>query len=87
MSVMVLSIKDPETARLAREVARRTGETLTEAIRRSLAERLRRLTGRSAPTRLRDELRAIRKRASRLPVRDTRSPDEILSYDGVGLPE
>lgn len=40
---MAISIKHAETERLAREVAARTGETLTEAIRVALAERLERL--------------------------------------------
>lgn len=39
---MALSLKDPETDRLAREVARLTGESLTEAVRDALAERLER---------------------------------------------
>jgi len=39
---MALSLKDPETDRLAREMARLTGESLTEAVRRALAERLER---------------------------------------------
>ncbi len=33
---MSLSIKDPETERLARELAKRTGEILTIATRRAL---------------------------------------------------
>ncbi|MCA8909547.1 MAG: type II toxin-antitoxin system VapB family antitoxin [Rhodospirillaceae bacterium] len=37
---MALSIKDPETDRLARAVATAAGETLTEAIRESLRLRL-----------------------------------------------
>ena len=43
---MALNIKDELTDRLAREVSRQTGESLTEAIRVSLEERLRRLSGR-----------------------------------------
>lgn len=43
---MALSIKDPEADRLARELARRTGESLTEAVVRSLRERLDRQRGR-----------------------------------------
>jgi antitoxin VapB len=42
--------------------------------------------GRVAAPRLRDELRAIRKRSAGLPVLDPRSPDEILGYDDRGLP-
>ena len=38
---MALSFKDPETDALARQVAQLTGETLTEAVRGALAERLR----------------------------------------------
>jgi antitoxin VapB len=37
---MALSLKDLETDRLAREVSRLTGESLTEAVRTSLSERL-----------------------------------------------
>ncbi len=37
---MALSLKDQQTDRLAREVAGLTGETLREAVRTSLAERL-----------------------------------------------
>ncbi len=39
---MALSLKDPETDRLARAVAALTGETLTAAVRKALAERLER---------------------------------------------
>ena len=39
---MSLNLKDPETDRLARALAALTGETLTEAIRKALAERLER---------------------------------------------
>jgi len=83
---MALSIKDPETETLARELARRTGESITEATRRALEDRLRRVVGaRKAPLLL-EELAAIRKRVAALPVMDRRSPDEILGYDEDGLP-
>jgi antitoxin VapB len=83
---MALSIKHPEADRLARELAQRTGESLTEAVLNALRERLRRETGRGQVPRLADELRAIRRRCSALPVIDPRSPDEILGYDEQGLP-
>jgi antitoxin VapB len=83
---MPLSIKDDEADRLARRLAAATGESLTTAVREALRERLRRVEGRVAAPRLRDELRAIRKRCSGLPVLDPRSPDEILGYDDRGLP-
>jgi len=83
---MALSIKDPEADRLARELARRTGESLTEAVVRSLRERLDRQRGRPRRPDLADELRRIGERVAALPVLDSRTADEILGYDDRGLP-
>lgn len=83
---MALSLKDPEADRLAREVAARTGETLTTAIVVALRERLVRLGARSRRRRLRDELREIGERCAGLPSLDERTADEILGYDDHGLP-
>jgi len=83
---VAFSIKNPEADRLVRELTAVTGETLTEAIIRSVQERILREQGKRRPRRIRDELRAIRRRCSRLPVLDPRSPDEILGYDESGLP-
>jgi antitoxin VapB len=83
---MALSVKHPEADRLAREVAARTGETLTTAIVVALRERLARLRGRPRRRRLRDELREIARRCAELPTLDDRSTDDILGYDERGLP-
>jgi antitoxin VapB len=83
---MAISLKDPEADRLARAVAARTGETLTEAIVVALRERLARLGGRGRRRRLREELREIAERCSRLPTLDARTAEEILGYDNEGLP-
>jgi len=83
---MALSIKHPEADRLARELAATTGESLTEAVVQALRERLARERGRRRALPLRDELRAIRQRCAKLPVVDTRSPEEILGYDDTGVP-
>jgi antitoxin VapB len=83
---MPLSIKDPETESLARELARRTGESITEATRRALEDRLRRVAGAKRAPLLLEDLAAIRKRVAAMPVLDRRSPDEILDYDETGLP-
>lgn len=48
---MPLNIKNAEVERLAAEVARLTGESKTEAIRRALDERRRRLSGASVKDR------------------------------------
>lgn len=83
---MALSIKHPEADRLARELAARTGESLTEAVVVSLRERLARETGRARANPLREELAEIRRRCAALPVIDNRPAEEILGYDGRGLP-
>ena len=43
-----LNIKHPEVHRLARELADETGESMTEAVLRSLSDRLERVRGRDA---------------------------------------
>lgn len=85
---MALSLKHPEVDRLARELASRTGESLTTAILNALKERLRReraRTRRGKPS-LRDEVRAIRQRCAMLPIKDRRRAEGILGYDDQGLP-
>ena len=83
---MALSIKNPEVDRLARQLAEQTGESLTDTILNALKERLLREQGRDRPIRLRDELQAIRQRCAKLPVLDSRNPDEILGYNEDGVP-
>ncbi len=83
---MALSIKDPETERLARDLARLTGESITTATRRAIEERLRRVGGHSRKAVLLEELAEIRRRWSEMPVVDDRTPDHILGYDEHGLP-
>jgi antitoxin VapB len=83
---MALSIKNSETERLARQVARETGESLTEAIQRSLKERLQRLRQRSQRRLMADKLEDILRRVDALPTLDTRSEDQILGYDDHGIP-
>jgi len=84
---MALSLKDPETDSLARKVANLTGETLTEALRTSLRERLRheKLKRGEGPD-LAKDLAAIARRCAALPVLDDRTTEEILGYDENGLP-
>jgi antitoxin VapB len=85
---MALSIRDPEADRLARELSRRTGETMTTAIRKALEERLAGLDDAHAAEieRRRQAIDAIVARSRGLPVLDARSEDEILGYDEHGIP-
>jgi len=82
-----LNIRDPEVHELARQLAARTGETMTEAVRIALAERLRRTATRSE-----DQIDAKRRRIleiaasyRRNQVIDPRSDDEILGYNEHGM--
>ncbi len=84
---MALSIKNPETERLARELAQATGESLTEAVTKALRERLLREAGHKGDReQIRAEIRRIQARVAALPVLDDRTPDEIIGYDEHGLP-
>ena len=89
---MALNIKHAEVERLAAEVARLTGESKTETIRRALDERRRRLKGRSPEQRRARILAFLEKRVwATLPESErgrrlTRAEeDEILGLgpDGV----
>jgi antitoxin VapB len=83
---MALSIKDPETERLARNLAQLTGENITTATKRAIEERLRRLSGQARKAALLEDMADIRRRWSEMPIVDDRTPDEILGYDEHGLP-
>lgn len=83
---MPLSIKDAETERLARELAKETGETITQATSKALAERLLRVRGRRRVPGLAERLMEIGRHCAALPDLDTRSPDEIIGYDEIGVP-
>ncbi|MGH6959189.1 MAG: type II toxin-antitoxin system VapB family antitoxin [Dongiaceae bacterium] len=83
---MPLSIKDPETDRLARDLARETGETITVATRKALQERLLRERGRKRTKGRKERLVEISFHCASLPDLDMRSADEILGYDEHGLP-
>jgi antitoxin VapB len=82
---MAVLIKDAETDRIVRELAARTGETLTEAVRKAAERRLA-----SLPPLKRQvdmvKVRALLAEIDALPVIDNRSADEIIGYDENGLP-
>ena len=82
---MGISIKNEETERLARVLARETGESLTAAITRALEDRLARLERRRSPAQRRALAAAICRQVQALPDLDARSADEILGYDEYGL--
>ena len=79
---MVLSIKNADADRLARDLAALTGESITDAVVASLEVRLE-LERRRRRVRGIDD---IVERFGRLPVLDEREPDDIMGYDDRGLP-
>ena len=83
---MALNIRNPETERLAAQLAKQTGETKTEAVTKALRERLAKVRRERSKRRLADELEQIARHCASLPVLDPRPADQILGYDDRGLP-
>ena len=89
---MALNLKNAEVERLAAEVARLTGESKTEAIRRALEERRGRLKSASSDTRRARVLRFLEKKVwpavpqAQIGRRLTRAEeDDILGYGPGGV--
>ena len=82
---MSLNIKDPEAHRLARAIARATGESMTRAVTESLRERYERLQRRRGKASV-EELLAIARRASAQVKCPYLDHAEFL-YDERGLPK
>jgi antitoxin VapB len=90
---MALNIKSAETERVVRELAKRTGLSITEAVHQAAVEKLRAMAAdhedrlaRMTPAQ-REKLRklqAISRRAAAIPILDTRTDDEILGYNDEG---
>ena len=83
---MVLSIKDPEADRLARRLARLTGESITETVKVALSQRLEREERRQGKRIDRAKIAEIVAGIGALPAVDAGSPDELIGYDDAGLP-
>lgn len=88
---MALHIRSSSVDRLARKVAKKTGETLTAAIENALAERLERLEGieRNDDEALLRDLRAITRRVSPALRKSKKTSRELIDelYDENGLPK
>lgn len=85
---MHLNIKNDDAHRMAKELARLTGESMTEAVIKALEQRLADERRRQIEARgdLASRLAPILERAQSRAVLDERSGDEIL-YDENGLPK
>ncbi|MFL5537686.1 MAG: type II toxin-antitoxin system VapB family antitoxin [Longimicrobiaceae bacterium] len=84
---MALNIRHPEADRLARALARTTGESITDAVLIAIRERLQRETGRGEDAEaVRQEIRRIQRHFASGRVSNPPSADEIIGYDEHGLP-
>jgi antitoxin VapB len=91
---MALSIKNREYEEIARELARVTGKSITEAgliaLQRELERQksIKRLL--QSPNQLDDDplagIRDIQQRYAALPTNSAMSDDEVLGYDEFGAP-
>jgi len=84
---MSLNIKDEETHRLARELAKITGESMTAAVNEAIRERLERVRGKSKGDLAERLLRIGRECAAHLeePYKSIEHGD--LLYDEKGMPK
>ena len=82
---MTVLIKDDETDRMIRQLAGRTGETITDAVKGAVSEKLARtpLSEEEIAERL-ARLRAFVAKFDEMPTVDHRSADEILGYNEKG---
>jgi antitoxin VapB len=77
-----LYIKNPSAHRLAEQISRRMGTTLSDAVIGALEDKIQK-TGRPLN---RAKVEALCARIAALPVLDRRTPEEILGYDDLGIP-
>jgi antitoxin VapB len=83
---MGILIKNPATEAKIRELAERTGESLTTAVERAVEERLERVPATKGRID-RKKLAELLDYFDSLPVEDARTPDEIIGYDQFGVPK
>jgi len=79
-----LYIKNPAAHRLAQQLSKHKGVTLTDAVIGALEDQL---NAAKKPKPIdRKKIDALLEKMRALPMLDTRSPEEILGYDEFGLP-
>jgi antitoxin VapB len=82
---MAILIKDKEADQLIRALAERTGESITDAVKQAVRERLQELPPRADEIAVRRrKLADLIARSNALPTLDDRTPDEIIGYNESG---
>ncbi|PIW27970.1 MAG: PSK operon transcription factor [Rhodobacterales bacterium CG15_BIG_FIL_POST_REV_8_21_14_020_59_13] len=84
---MTLSIKDPETDRLARKLAELSGLSITVAVREALEAEIARLEREAGKDARAEKLREIVSRFPREYFKGITSADHDFLYGDDGLPE
>ena len=82
---MSLEIRSRKADALAHELAMATGEDIDTAVERAIEERLARIP-RALPVQSLAEIDRLFERIAQMPIRDTRTPEEIIGYGPDGLP-
>jgi antitoxin VapB len=83
---MAILIKDREADEMIRALAQRTGESIMDAVKQAVRERLQKLPPTPAEIAERKhKLEALIARAKAMPTVDDRTPDEIIGYNERGL--
>ena len=82
---MAILIKDREADRLIRTLVERTGESITEAVKRAVRDRLKTLPPSDAEIAARKrKIEEIIDRGRKLPIVDDRTSNEVIGYNGRG---
>ena len=82
---MTVLIKDEEADRMIRQLAERTGETITNAVKGAVSEKLARTPlSEEEIAQRRAKIEAILARLDAMPTVDHRSADEIIGYNDKG---
>jgi len=83
---MAILIKDKDADRLIRELAERTGESITDAVKRAVAERLERVPrSKREITARKQRIDALLVKLDAMPTVDHRTPEEIIGYSNRGV--
>ena len=80
-----MNIRSAKVDQLAKRLARLTGEDIETALERAIEERLSRVAP-PAPADRKAAIESFIERVSQLRVLDPRPVDEMVGYDGFGLP-
>ncbi|KRE24046.1 hypothetical protein ASE66_01920 [Bosea sp. Root483D1] len=83
---MAILIKDPETDRIVRELAARTGRTITDAVKTAAERELAELPPRKGRIDM-EKLEKLLAEIDAMPkINSDLSDDEIIGYDENGVP-